>query len=83
MMALEGLPEDLGIDINMHSHCYQVTEHSVIMMKIPAINGYRIFNLPKHSKSTASFVSGLLNLVDDLNDKRKCRSNSYYLKVGC
>ena len=30
-----------------------------------------MYNLPKHSKSTASFISGLLNFVDDLIDKKK------------
>ena len=41
------------------------------MMKISAINGYRMFDLPKHCKSMASFISGLLNFVDDLIDKKK------------
>ena len=44
IMALEGLPEDLRkiIDINLHSHCYRVTEQGVIMMKMFAINEYRM-----------------------------------------
>ena len=73
MMALEGLPEDLrkSIDINLHSHCYWVTEQDFIMIKIYVINELRMYVLPKHSKSTASFISGLLNFVDDLIDKKK------------
>ena len=73
MMALEGLPEDLRkiIDINLHSHCYRVTEQGVIMIKIYVINELWMYDLPKHSKSTASFISGLLNFVDDLIDKKK------------
>ena len=73
MMALEGLPEDLckGIDINMHTHCYRVTKQGVIMMKIFAIDELRMYDLPKHSKSIASFISDLLNFVDDLIDKKK------------
>ena len=45
IIALEGLPEDLrkGIDINMHSHCYRVTEQGVIMKKIYVINELRMF----------------------------------------
>ena len=72
MMALEGFPEDLHkvIHINLHSHCYRVTEQDVIMVKISVINELRMYNLPKHSKSTASFISGLLNFVDDLIDKK-------------
>ena len=73
MMALEGLLEDLRkiIDINLHSHCYRVMEQGVIMMKISVIDELRMYDLPKHSKSTASFISGLLNFVDDLIDKKK------------
>ena len=73
MMALEGLPEDLRkiIDINLHSHCYRVTEQGVIMIKIYVLNELRMYDLPNHSKSTASFISGLLNFVDDLIDKKK------------
>ena len=73
MIALEGLLEDLHkiIDINLHSHCYRVTEQGFIMIKIYVINELRMYDLPKHSKSTASFISGLLNFVDDLIDKKK------------
>jgi len=73
MIALEGLPEDLrkGIDINMHTHCYRVTEQGVIMMKMFAINEYRMFDLPKHCKSTARFITDLLSFVDDLINKKK------------
>ena len=73
MIALEGLPEDLRkiIDINLHSHCYRVIEQGVIMIKIYVINELRMYDLPKHSKSTASFISGLLNFVDDMIDKKK------------
>ena len=73
IMALEGLPEDLRkiIDINLHSHCYRVTEQGVIMIKIYVINELRMYDLPKHSKSTTSFINGLLNFVDDLIDKKK------------
>ena len=72
MIALEGLPEDLrkSIDINLHSHYYQVIEQGVIMIKISVINELRMYNLPNHSKSTASFISGLLNFVDDLIDRK-------------
>ena len=73
MIALEGLPEDLrkSIDINMHTHCYRVTEQGVIMMKIFAINEYRMFDLTKHSKSTARFITDLLSFVDELINKKK------------
>ena len=73
MMALEELPEDLrkGININLHSHYYRVIEQGVIMIKIFVINELRMYDLPMHSKSTASFISGLLNFVDDLIDKKK------------
>ena len=83
-MALEGLSEELvkHIRIYMLPHCYRVTEKGVIMMKIFAIDELRMYDLPKHSKSTTSFISDLLNFVDDLIDKKKCRSNSYYSKVG-
>ena len=59
MMALEGFPEDLrkGININMHTHYYRVMKQDVIMMKISAINEYRMFDLPKHCKSTVSFIN--------------------------
>jgi len=73
MMALEGLPEHLrkGININMHTHCYRVTEQGVIMMKLFAINEYRMFDLPKHCKSTAKFITDLLSFVDELINKKK------------
>ena len=73
MMALEGLSEELvkHIRIYMLPHCYRVTEKGVIMMKIFAIDELRMYDLPKHSKSTASFINGLLNFVDDLIDKKK------------
>ena len=41
------------------------------MMKISVINELRTYDLPKHSKSTASVISGLLNFVDDLINKKK------------
>ena len=73
MTTLEGLPEDLrkGIAINMHTHCYRVTEQGVIMMKMFAINEYRMFDLPKHCKSMARFITNLLSFVDDLINKKK------------
>ena len=73
MMTLERLPKDLrkGIDIHLHTHCYRVKEQDVIMMKMFVIDELRMYDLPKHSKSTASFISGLLNFVDDLIDKKK------------
>ena len=73
MIALEELPENLrkGIDINMHTHCYRVTEQDVIMMKMFAINEYMMFDLPKHCKSTARFITDLLSFVDELINKKK------------
>ena len=73
MMTLEGLPEDLckDIDIHLHTHCYRVTEQGVIMMKLFTINEYRIFDLPKHCKSTAKFITDLLSFVDELINKKK------------
>ena len=61
MMTLQGLPEDLrkGIDINLHSHYYRVAEQGVIMMKISTIDELRMYDLPRLSKSTATFISGL------------------------
>jgi hypothetical protein len=41
------------------------------MMKILVIDELRMYDLPKYSKSTTSFISGLLNFVDDLIDKKK------------
>ena len=73
MMALEGLLEELLKYIRDYilPHCYRVTEQGVIMMKIFAIDELRMYDLPKHSKSTASFISDLFNFVDDLIDKNK------------
>ena len=84
MMALEGFPEDLrkDIHINLHSHCYRVTKQGVIMMKISVIDELRMYDLPKHCKSTSSFIIVLLNFVDDLIKKKKSRSNSCYSKVS-
>ena len=70
MMALEGLPEEL-LKKTLRPHCYRVTEQGVIMVKISVINELRMYDLPKHSKSPASFISGLLNFVDDPIDKKK------------
>ena len=36
-----------------------------------AIDELRMYDLPKHSKSTTSFISGLLKFVDDLINKKK------------
>ena len=71
MMALEGLPEEL-LNKTLCPHCYRVTEQGIIMVKISIINELRMYDLPKYSKSTASFISGLLNFVNDLIDKKKC-----------
>ena len=73
MIALEGLPEDLrkGIAINMHTHCYRVTEQGVIMMKMFVIDELRMFDLPKHRKSTAKFITDLLSFMDELINKKK------------
>ena len=70
MMALEGLPEEL-LKKTLRPHCYRVMEQGVIMVKISVINELRMYDLPKHSKSTASVISGLLNFVDDLINKKK------------
>ena len=86
MMALEGLPEDLrkGININMHSHYYRVTEQGVITMRMSTINEYRMFDLPKHCKSTARFITDLLSFVDELiNKKKSVDPIPIFLKVGC
>ena len=40
-------------------------------MKISSINEYRMFNLPKHCKSTVSFITSLLSFVDELINKKK------------
>ena len=73
MMALEALLEKLhkGIDIHIQSHCYRVMEQGIIMMKISVINELRMYDLPKHSKSIASAISGLLNFVDDQINRNK------------
>ena len=36
-----------------------------------AIDELRMYDLPKHSKSTATFISGLLTFVDELINKKK------------
>ena len=73
MMALEGLPEELLKDIKerLFSHCYRVMEQGVIMMKISVIDELRMYDLPRHSKSTATVISGLLTFVDELINKKK------------
>ena len=72
MMALECLHEELLKYIHkyMLPRCYRVTEQGIIMMKIFAIDELMMYDLSKHSKSTASFISGLLNFVDDVIDKK-------------
>ena len=73
MMALEALLEKLhkGIDIHIQSHCYRVMEQGVIMMKISVIDELRMYDLSRHSKSTATFISGLFTFVDELINKKK------------
>ena len=73
MMTLERLHVDLrkGIDTILHSHCYRVAEQGVIMVKVFVINELRMYDLPKHSKSIASAISGLLNFVDDQINRNK------------
>ena len=70
MMTLEGLPEEL-LKKTLRPHCYRVTEQGVIMVKISVINELRMYDLPNHSKSIASAISGLLNFVDELINKKK------------
>ena len=70
MMALEGLPKEL-LKKTLHPHYYRVTEQGVIMVKISVINELRMYDLPKHSKSTASAISGFLNFVDDQINRNK------------
>ena len=41
------------------------------MMKISVIDELRMYDLPRHSKSTATFISGLLTFVDELINKKK------------
>ena len=40
-------------------------------MNMFAIKKYRMFDLPKHSKSTARFITDLLSFVDELLNKKK------------
>jgi hypothetical protein len=72
LMALEGLPEDLrkGIHEEILPHCYQVTEQSVILMNIAVIDELRMYDLPRHRKSFANLINGLLAFVDDLLNKK-------------
>ena len=70
MIALEGLLEEL-LKKTLRPQCYQVTKQDVIMVKISIINELRMYVLPKHSKSIASAISGLLNFVDDQINKNK------------
>ena len=70
MMALEGLPEEL-LKKTLRPHCYRVTEQGIIMLKISVINELRMYDLPKHSKSIASAMSGFLNFVDDQINRNK------------
>ena len=41
------------------------------MMKISVINELRMYDLPRHSKSTATFINGLLNFVDNQINRNK------------
>ena len=41
------------------------------MMKISVIDELRMYDLPRHSKSTAAFISGLLTFVDELINKKR------------
>ena len=70
MMALEGLPEEL-LKKTLRPHYYRVMEQGVIMVKISVINELRMYDLPKHSKSTAGAISGFLNFVDDQINRNK------------
>ena len=70
MMALEGLTEEL-LKKTLRPHCYRVMEQGVIMVKISVINELMMYDLPKHSKSTASAISGFLNFVDDHINRNK------------
>ena len=70
MMALEGLPEEL-LKKTLRPHCYRVMEQGVIMVKIYVINELRMYDLPKHSKSTAGAISDFLNFVDDQINRNK------------
>jgi hypothetical protein len=72
LMALEGLPEDLrkGIYDEIVPHCYQVTEQGVVMMNEAVISELRMYDLPRHHKSFANLIIGLLAFVDDLRNKK-------------
>ena len=73
-----------GVNETLRPHCYQVTEQGVIMMKMFIINELRMYDLPKHSKSMTSFISGLLSFVDELiNKKKSVDPIPIFLKVGC
>ena len=41
------------------------------MMKMFVIDELRMFDLPKHCKSTAKFITDLLSFVDELINKKK------------
>ena len=69
-MALEGLLEEL-LKKTLRPHYYRVTEQGVIMMKISVVNELRMYDLPKHSKSTTSAISGFLNFVNDQINRNK------------
>ena len=70
MMALEESPEEL-LKKTLRPHYYRVMEQGIIMVKISVINELRMYDLPKHSKSTASAISGFLNFVDDQINRNK------------
>jgi hypothetical protein len=59
-----------GIHEEILPHCYQVTEQSVILMNIAVIDELRMYDLPRHRKSFANLINGLLALVDDLLNKK-------------
>ena len=70
MIALEGLLEEL-LKETLRPHYYRVMEQDVIMLKKSVIDELRMYALPKHSKSIASAISGLLNFVDDQISRNK------------
>ena len=41
------------------------------MLKKSVIDELRMYDLPRHSKSTATVISGLLTFVDELINKKK------------
>ena len=41
-----------------------------------------MYDLPNHSKSIASAISGLLNFVDDVIDKKNVDPIPFFSKVG-